>query len=232
MKLTVLIPVFNEESTIGKVLRNLIKIRCPYNLEIIVVNDGSTDNSLTEIKKIKSSKIRVRSNNKNYGKGSAIKSGLIYALGDFILIQDADMEYNPNEINNLLRPIINKKPEESASLAVYGSRFLHNQATIPKVYYLGNRFLTMLTNLIYGVNLTDMETGYKLIPAVFFKRNKIRSDHFDIEPEITAKLLKNGFKIIEVPISYRGRSHLAGKKLTLKDAFGAIAAVTYYRFFN
>lgn len=231
MKITILIPVFNEEKTIGSVLNKISKIRFPCKSEIIVVDDGSTDNTIVEIKKNNSKKIKLISKKSNSGKGAAIKVGLEKATGDYLIIQDADLEYNPEEISKLLSPIINIKKTDDIS-AIYGSRFMKKNVEIPRLYLWGNKFLTLITNFLYGINITDMETGYKIIPVKFFKNKSLKSDRFDIEPEITAKLVKNNIKIIEIPITYKGRSHFAGKKLTLRDAFGALKALIYFRFFD
>lgn len=232
MKISIIVPVYNEEKTICSVLKKLISLRLKFKYEIIVIDDGSSDSTAKEIRKNKSSKIKIISHNKNSGKGAAIKSGIDSAKGDFVLIQDADLEYSPSEIINLLRPLENKSNTELRHTAVYGSRFLNKNTVIPKIYYWGNKVLTLFTNILYGVSLSDMETGYKVVPLNFIKKNNLKSSHFDIEPEITAKLIKNGIKIIEVPISYHGRTHLAGKKLTLQDAYGAVKALLFYRFFN
>lgn len=231
--LSIIIPVYNEEKTIALVLETIFKIQLP-TYEIIVVNDGSTDESLKKIKSVKNKLIKIISHKTNLGKGAAVRSGIKVATGDYILIQDADLEYNPEEIPKLIKPIPFPQRQQtglrSEGVAVYGSRFVNNQAVIPLLYFLGNKFLTFLTNLLYRTKLTDMETGYKLLPASFLKQIKLNSSHFDIEPEITAKLIKKGFKIIEIPISYKGRTHLAGKKLTVKDAVSAIINLLYYRY--
>ncbi|OGG20688.1 hypothetical protein A3D03_00060 [Candidatus Gottesmanbacteria bacterium RIFCSPHIGHO2_02_FULL_40_13] len=239
MKLSIIIPVYNEEKTIHQVLISVASLKLPCTKEIIVVDDGSTDNTRKHItnsreqnEKLKN--IKVITHKKNLGKGTAIRTGIKRATGDYILIQDADLEYNSQEIPKLLSPVIsysknyNLKPK--TFISVYGSRFANGRPVIPLLYYLGNRLLTILFNLFYGTNLTDMETGYKLIPTKLLKSLKFTSSGFDIEPEITALLVKQGVFIIEVPISYKGRSHLAGKKLTVKDAFGAIVTIIKNKF--
>lgn len=232
MKLSIIIPVFNEEKTITAVLTQLSKVRLACEKEIIVVDDGSTDTTNMRIKNygLRGKNIKLITHEKNKGKGEAIKTGLKIATGDYILIQDADLEYSPVEIPRLLMPLLKEKLKR-ATIAVYGSRFKHNKVIIPPLYLLGNKLLTFITNLLYSTNLTDMETGYKLIPASFCKKIKLKSAHFDIEPEITAQLIKNGIKIIEVPISYKGRTRLAGKKLTMIDAFEAVKTLVSLRFF-
>lgn len=235
MILSIIVPVYNEEKTIKKVLSQLLQLKLPCLKEIIVVDDGSTDATALKIEKFKSKikNIRYIRHQKNQGKGAAVRTGIHTATGDYILIQDADLEYDPSEIPQLLAPIVNhtsKRPRGYVNVAVYGSRFQNNQAMIPPLYFLGNKFLTFLTNVLYRTKLTDMETGYKLLPRSFLQKITLQSNHFDMEPEITAKLIRNGIRIIEVPISYKGRSHLAGKKLTLKDGFGAIKTLITLRF--
>lgn len=229
MKLSVIIPVFNEEQTVGLILQRLdsLKLRCP--LEIIVIDDGSTDRTPEIIQKESAGtkNMRLFSHKKNLGKGAALQTGIKNASGDFILIQDADLEYDPGKIPELLEPVLANPAKE---IAVYGSRFMKRGAVIPFFYLLGNRFLTVFTNLLFGSKLTDMETGYKLLPGNFTKKLKLNGKRFDIEPEITARLLLAKIKIIEVPISYRGRTQLAGKKLTFKDAFGAVLMLLKLRF--
>lgn len=238
MKLTIIVPVYNEEKTIGKVLEKLFTIRLSCAIEIIVIDDGSTDNTKKVVSSVSKSQIknhadfRMLFHQNNLGKGQALKSGFEHASGNYILVQDADFEYDPDDIPKLLAPILHGKKRKSKrnTVAVYGSRFKNNRNVMPKAYYWGNKFLTLMTNILFGCALTDMETGYKLLPASFIKDIIIKSKHFDIEPEITAKLIKNNIPIVEVPISYLGRTHLAGKKLTALDAFEAIKALFYFRF--
>lgn len=234
MKLTILIPVYNEENTINDVIRKVIAVKIGCKKEIIVVDDGSSDATAFKLKaqKSKNKNVRVLQHKRNQGKGAAIQTGIKHATGDYILIQDADLEYNPQEIPRLLVPVLNRQliTDNRKPIAVFGSRFKNSTAQIPFLYFIGNKFLTLLFNLLYGTDLTDMETGYKLLPARFLKSLNLTSSRFDIEPEITALLARLRIPIIEVPISYKGRSHVAGKKLTVKDAWGAIRMLLVYKF--
>ncbi|OGG26733.1 hypothetical protein A2960_00995 [Candidatus Gottesmanbacteria bacterium RIFCSPLOWO2_01_FULL_39_12b] len=232
MKLSIIVPVYNEEKTISSVLEKLFKVELSCKKEIVVVNDGSTDSTYKKILNFeKRNKINVINHSKNLGKGSAINSGLKQATGNYVLIQDADLEYDPSEISKLLNPIL-KEQGTNKKIAVYGSRFLNNKIVMPFLYYLGNKLLTFLTNIICSTNLSDMETGYKLIPLDFFKKMNLRSSRFDIEPEITIKLINHKIPIIEIPINYKGRSRLSGKKLSMLDAYGALKALFRYRFLD
>lgn len=230
MKLSILIPVYNEEETISQVLTELAHLKLSWEKEIIVIDDGSTDETGNKIKEalhhLGKRTIRVISHSKNLGKGAAIRSGIKKATGDYILIQDADLEYKPADIPKLLQVLKSKKE----TVAVYGSRFMDGTAVIPLLYRLGNYFLTWITNVLFGTHLTDMETGYKLIPAALIKQNLPVSNSFDFEPEVTILLVKNNVQIIEVPITYSGRTHLAGKKLTVRDATGALFCILLNRF--
>lgn len=221
MKLSILIPVFNEEKTIVQVLEKIRRLKLSWEKEIIIINDGSTDRTLSLIKKY--SGFKLISYRKNKGKGFAVKKGIRIATGDYFLIQDADLEYDPQDIPRLLKAA-------TGGVAVFGNRFSKNKINMPFLYRLGNKILTFITNLLYKTKLSDMETGYKLLPAIFIKDIKIESSRFDFEPEITVKLIKSKIPIVQVPISYQGRSRLAGKKLTVRDAYGALKTLMNYRF--
>lgn len=227
MKLSILIPVFNEEQTIEKILKRVSRVRIKARKEIIVIDDGSTDDTTMILKRLKKgNRFTLIRHATNLGKGEAIKTGLRKSTGDYILIQDADLEYNPKEIKLLLHPLSLFKRK---TIAVYGSRFSGKQPQMPYIYYLGNKFLTWCTNVLYDVSLNDMETGYKLLPRTFVESLNIRSSGFDFEPEITIQLIQNHIPIIEVPISYQGRSHLAGKKLRISHALDALRTLLAYR---
>lgn len=216
MKLSIIIPVFNEEKTISFVLEKLLHLNISWKKEIIVVNDGSTDKSLSIIKKFPG--LKLISYRKNKGKGYAVAQGIKNSTGDYLLIQDADLEYNPDDIPALLKKANGKN-------AVYGNRFSKTKVKMPFFYRLGNKLLTFITNFLYRTKLSDMECGYKLLPSVFVKKMEIKSSRFDFEPEITVKLVKAKIPIVEVPISYQGRNHLAGKKLTVADSVAAVTTL-------
>lgn len=231
MKLSIIVPVYNEEKTILKILDKLIKVNLGIKKEIIIIDDGSTDNSkqiiknyLKRKKKNKNSEFQFLSK-KNGGKGSAIKEGIKLSMGDIITIQDADLEYNPRDYKKLIAPIIEKKEK-----VVYGSRFLRRHKPMYKLYFLGNKFLTFLTKMLYNTKITDMETCYKVFKAQVIKKIKIKANKFDFEPEITARILKSKVRIKEIPISYKPRSVEEGKKIDWKDGLFAIWTLVYWKF--
>ncbi|MFH1210168.1 MAG: glycosyltransferase family 2 protein [archaeon] len=231
MKLSIIIPVYNEEKTIEIILKRVMNIKLPIEKEIICVDDGSTDNSSNIIKKL-SFKNLFYYYKKNGGKGSAVRFGLSKASGDIFLIQDADLEYDPEDYIKLLEPILTNKTK-----VVYGSRYLsekghlkeHNHLTF-KVHKIGNSFLTFLTSFLYSQRLTDMETCYKMFTRDVYEKITLNSNKFDIEPEITAKVLKEGYKIREIPINYYSRDYKEGKKITWKDGVKAVYTLLRYRF--
>ena len=230
MKLSIIIPVYNEESTIAEVidLVNGVDL-ADIEKEIIVADDGSTDQSPQIIEKANEagSTTKIHTSMINLGKGAAIRFGLEYVTGDMVIIQDADLELNPNEYIQLIQPIIEGKTD-----VVYGSRFARRPITnIPLFRKVANRFLTGLSNLLYRGNLTDMETAYKVFRTKVIKSITLRSVGFDIEAEITAKLLKSGHSILEVPISYTPRTVHEGKKISWIDGVETIYTLLKYRFF-
>lgn len=228
MKLSVIIPVYNEKNTLEKIV-DLVRSVDGIEKEIIIVDDGSTDGSVDLIKDIgkRYSDIKIVIKGENRGKGHTLKVGFKESTGDYVIIQDADLEYDPQDYKKLLRAL-----EEDKIDVVYGSRFSGNYEKMSTLHYFGNKLLTLLTNLFYGVMLTDMETCYKLIPGDFVRSLNIKSDRFDFEPEITAKILKSGLKIREVPISYSGRDFSEGKKITWRDGFKAVYTLIKFRFFS
>ncbi len=223
MKVSIIIPVYNEAPTIRKVLE---RVRMsPIEKEIVVVDDGSTDGSRAILEAEASSDTRVFMHATNQGKGAAIRTGLQHARGDYVLIQDADLEYDPADYEALLRPILRGK-----ATVVYGSRFLGEHKAMLFWHSVGNRLLTLVTNVLYDTTLTDMETCYKVIPTELIRRIHLRARRFDFEPEITAKILRTGHRIYEVPISYAGRELREGKKITWRDGIPALVALIKYRF--
>lgn len=212
MKLSIIIPVYNEKDFIEKLI-NLVK-EIPVDKEIIVIDDCSKDGTGDVIKKIKG--IKAISHDVNKGKGSAIRTGLQYADGEYIIIQDADLEYSPYDIPRLFHYAIKYNLD-----AVYGSRFKGKGKFLPHSYF-ANRVLTMLTDILFGGNISDMETCYKLVRTDILKSLNLKSRRFDIEPEITSKLLRKGIKIWELPINYKARTEKEGKKIHWKDAVVAI----------
>ncbi|OGC22644.1 glycosyl transferase [candidate division WOR-1 bacterium RIFOXYC2_FULL_37_10] len=223
MKLSIIIPVFNEKKTLREILDRVLAVNL--EKEIILVDDFSTDGTRAIYPTLSSKEIKIILQEKNQGKGNAVKTGIASATGAYIIIQDADLEYDPKDYIKLLDPI-----KEGKAKVVYGSRFLGTHKFSSFSHFLGNKFLTLITNLLYKSKITDMETCYKLMPAELAKGLNIKSKKFDMEPEITAKILKRGNKIMEIPISYKGRAFNEGKKISWKDAFAAIWTLIKYRF--
>ena len=218
MKLTVIVPVYNEQATVGEILKRLDKQKSVF--EILVVDDSSDDNGVDEVKKVRSKKIRLLKHKSNKGKGAAIQTGLREVKGDYVLIQDADLEYDPEEIPLLLAPINKGKAE-----VVYGSRFTGARRNMFFWHMLGNRFLSLMVNVLYNTTISDMETCYKVMPTKLMKKLSIKSNDFAIEPEITCKILNRGIFIYETPISYTGRTFEEGKKITWRDGVKAMYTI-------
>ena len=230
MKLSIIIPCYNEENTIKIIVEKVLKFNL-YEKEIIIVDDCSTDSSRQIIKKLalENSNIKYFFLEKNLGKGAALSKGFFEASGDIILTQDADLEYDPSDYPKLLKPFIDTDAD-----IVYGSRFLGGDYVRLHFFwhFLANKLLTLITNLVTNLNMSDMETGYKVFKSSVIKSIKIKEKSFGVEPEITVKLAKKKLVFYEVPISYKGRSYEEGKKITLKDAFVALFCIFKYRFFN
>ena len=229
MKLTIIIPCFNEVNTIRQIIDKIIEIN-NYEKEIIVIDDFSTDGSrqiLSEIEKISISKLIL--NEKNYGKGYCIKKGIEEATGDIVIIQDADLEYDPSDYKKLIEPIHKNQAD-----VVYGSRFIGSEEKRVLYYWhtVGNKFLTTLSNMFTNINLTDMECCYKAFKTEIIKKIDLKENRFGFEPEVTAKLAKKNIRIYEVGIKYFGRKYSDGKKITWKDGFAAIYCIIYYNVFN
>ena len=228
MKLSILIPCFNEVNTIKKVLAE-IDVSYSAEKEIIIIDDCSTDGTRELLKKLNTNdQFKIVFHEKNYGKGFALRSGLKEVSGDIILIQDADLEYDPKDYNNLLVPF-----KDSDADVVYGSRFLGYRYNRLHYFshYIANKILTFICNIFTNLNMTDMETGYKVFRKEVIQSIEIEEKSFGVEPEITIKLAKKGFKFFEVPISYNGRTYLEGKKITAKDGFIALICIFKYKFF-
>jgi len=226
MKLSVVIPVYNEKNTINEILQRVLNTGLVD--EIVVIDDGSTDGTAEMLRKQSDKKIQVITFPKNRGKGAAVRAGIEAVKGDLVLIQDADLEYDPRDIPALLKPI-----EENLADAVYGSRFLGGPRR-PTMYWhaVANHMLTFMTNVLYNNILTDMETGYKLFKREVLQNIRIRSNSFDFEPEITAKLLKKKVRIFEVPITFNPRDYADGKKIGFVDAVAAFWALLKFRFID
>ncbi len=229
-RISILIPVFNEARTLRELLGQVdAAVVEGLDKELIIVDDGSTDGTreilehLTELQ----TPFRIFFHGQNMGKGAAIRTALTYATGDLILIQDADLEYDPRDYAELLDPLLRGRAD-----VVYGSRLRGGKPVrdFSLLYLWGNKFVTLVTNALYRAALTDMETGYKVFRADVIKNLQIRANRFDFEPEVTAKVLKRGYKLVELPISYYGRPHAEGKKLTWRDGFAAIWTLVKYRF--
>jgi glycosyltransferase involved in cell wall biosynthesis len=220
--LTVVVPVFDEAKTIDEILRRVKA--SPVEKEIVVVDDGSTDGTRERLAEERDPRVRVVLHERNRGKGAAVRTGIAEAKGDVVVIQDADLEYDPAEYPALLAPILDGRAD-----AVFGSRFLSGPSRV--LYYrhrVGNALLTMLSNLATDLNLTDMETCYKAVKRELLQSLVLRQDRFGIEPELTAKLARAGARIYEVPISYRGRTYAEGKKIGWKDGVKALWCIWRY----
>jgi glycosyltransferase involved in cell wall biosynthesis len=225
-KLSVLVPCYNEEATLAEVVRRARAVATGLEMEVIVVDDGSTDGSRAIMDQLAAEgQIRAFSLPRNSGKGAAVQRALREATGDILLIQDADLEYDPADYPVLLRPILNGR-----SQVVYGSRFLGEHKAMYFWHSVGNKTLTLLTNVLYDTTLTDMETCYKVFTADVARKIRLTSPRWGFDPEITARILRTGARIYEVPISYAGREYNEGKKISWKDGFVVMATLIRCRF--
>jgi glycosyltransferase involved in cell wall biosynthesis len=223
-KISVVIPVYNEAATIGQVISNVLD--CGFDVEVIVVDDASTDDTRKYLQSLEHPHVHCFYHPVNRGKGAALRMGFAAARNPYVVVQDADLEYDPRDYRELLVPLLDGRAD-----MVYGSRFLGGPHRVLLFWhYMGNRFLTLLSNLMCNLNLTDMETGMKAFRRDKLATLKLNADRFTFEPEVTAKAARAGWRIYEVPISYSGRTYEEGKKIGWRDAVTAIAATVYYRF--
>ncbi len=228
--LSVVIPIFNERGTLLEILRRVLAVELPLAKQIILVDDGSTDGTRelypTLDEHFPDADIRVLTHAQNRGKGAALRTGFAAATGDIVLVQDADLEYHPDDYPRLLEPILDGRAD-----VVYGSRFVGGQAHRVLYFWhmIGNRFLTLLSNAMTNLNLTDMETCYKVFRRPVLEPIRIRSDRFGVEPELTAKIARGRWRIYEVGIRYAGRSYEEGKKITWRDGLQAIYTILRFR---
>jgi glycosyltransferase involved in cell wall biosynthesis len=224
--ISIVVPVYNESRTVADVIQRLIAIDLPAPREILVVNDGSTDGTREVLDRIvQRPELRIIHAERNGGKGSAIRIGFAKATGTIVAIQDADLELDPAQLAELVQPIL-----DGRSRVVYGSRFLAGRPEAPWLSVFANQTLTGITNLLYGARITDMETCYKIMEREVALSLNLESNRFDIEPEITAKLLRGGHRILELPISFNPRSRAQGKKIGWRDGVRAIEVLLKYRF--
>ncbi len=229
-KLSIVIPIYNEAEHLEEILRQIEVVEIGMEKELILVDDCSTDGTRDILKKLEESTentAKIFYHEINRGKGATVRTGFEHISGDITLVQDADLEYDPNDYPKLLEPILEDRAD-----VVYGSRFMQGRQEGLLRSYLANRFLTFLANVVNGTNLTDMETCYKVIKTDILKDISLSSDRFGFEPEITAKLAKRKCKIIDVPISYRGRDYDEGKTVSWKDGIAAVIHIFRFRFFS
>lgn len=223
-------PIYNEKDTILEILEKVKAVNLDgIEKEIIMIDDFSTDGTREILKNLarKDSSLKIYYKEENSGKGATLKEGFKHTSGDYVIVQDADLEYEPEEYLKLIRALREEDVE-----VVYGSRFSGNYEDMTNLHYFGNKLLTLLTNILFGVLLTDMETCYKLMPGEFVRNIDIKSNRFNFEPEITAKILKAKMRIREVPISYKGRTHFEGKKITWRDGISALFTLIKFRFID
>jgi glycosyltransferase involved in cell wall biosynthesis len=221
--LSVVMPVFNERTTIEEIIRRVLAV--PLRIELIVVDDGATDGTSEILDALHAELKFTLLRQKNAGKGAALRTGFAAVTGDLLVVQDADLEYSPEEYPQLIELICDGKAD-----VVYGSRFLGRHRAFMFAHYVGNKFLTLATNVLYNTMLTDMETCYKAMRTDVIRSMTLKSDGFGIEPELTAKIFKRGYRVYEVPITYAGRNYDQGKKITWTAGFVALWVLVKYRF--
>jgi glycosyltransferase involved in cell wall biosynthesis len=227
MKVSVIMPVFNELPTIGEIVSHVLTAPIDAEIELVIVDDGSTDGTRDQLSVLAARHpgIRLLLQDRNRGKGTAIRRGLEHATGEIVIIQDADLEYDPRDYPALLRPIVEQRAD-----VVFGNRFHGGEHRVLYFrHYLANRLLTLVSNFVTDLNMSDMEVGYKVFRASVLKQLKLRAERFDIEPELVIKAAKLGVRIYEVPISYHGRTYAEGKKITWRDGIIALWQILVFR---
>jgi glycosyltransferase involved in cell wall biosynthesis len=232
MKLSIVMPVYNERSTVEEIIRRVLAVDLPIERELVIVDDASTDGTTEILERLAADLgeqgIRLIMHDRNRGKGAAVRTAIAATTGEFVIIQDADLEYDPNDYKVMLVPLLDGRAD-----VVFGSRFLGGPHRVLYFWhYVANKMITFLSNAIYNINLTDMETCYKAFRGDIIRRIRLRSNRFGIEPELTAKVCKRKLRIYEVPISYSGRTYDEGKKITWRDGLKAIGTIFRYRFFD
>lgn len=226
MKLSILMPVYNEVATLESAVKRVLDVEYPVEIELVIVDDGSTDGTRALYPQwADNPKVLIHEKATNGGKGSAIRKGAELATGDYVIMCDADLEYAPEEIPDLLKPIIDGEAE-----VVYGTRTFGSHNAFSYLYVLGNRAVTTFANIVFNVYISDLETCFKLLPTDLYRKLDVRSGGFGMEAELTGKLLRAGYRPYEVPISYKARSREDGKKLTWRDGVDALAILTRERF--
>src|SRR3954469_4728855 len=223
--LSVIVPVYNERNTVNEILRRMRRVELPIDLEVIVVDDGSSDGTDRVLAALEDSTVRVLTHRTNQGKGAAVRTGLKAARGDLILIQDADLEYDPSDWNRLLQPALNGRAK-----VVYGSRYIGEREAVSLRRWMADRGLSALASVLYNTAISDMQTCFKLVDRDVLDSISLSSEHFDLEPEITAKLLRSGHRIYEVPVSFSGRRQSEGRKYAWRDGMQAAWTLLRLRF--
>lgn len=225
MKLSIIMPAYNEVATIKKAIDRVMEVDLPVEKELIVVDDGSTDGTRDILEQIEDLKVKVIYHEKNLGKGGALKTGFNNVTGDIVIIQDADLEYDPSDYIHLINPILNNHAD-----VVYGSRFLSGPHRVLLFWhFMGNKLITFTANILYNINFSDIETGYKAFRSQLLKEIEFTSKSFGFEAEFTAKVAKRRYRIYEVPIQYAGRTYEEGKKITWRDGFIALCILLKFR---
>lgn len=223
--LSIIVPVYNERVTVAESIRRVRDVPLPIDREIIVVDDGSTDGSEEIVLRLSDSTVRAFRQDRNQGKGAAVRRGLAESRGDLVVVHDADLEYDPRDLARMLPPIL-----EGRARVVYGSRFTGEHRNMLFWHWVGNRFLALMTNVLYNTTLSDMETCYKMFDGDLLRSLRLTADRFDFEPQVTAKVLRTGERIWEVPISYAGREIHEGKKISWRDGLPALWTLLWVRF--